>query len=205
MFRLFFKLLRSSSKPEKSYQYRRYQSTTYVSERKTVSIAEPKKKALNELAIKERINDLPKVRTVTVIDGDTVIVSNGWYDTTIRLDSIDCPENGQHWGNTAKFGLIKLIGGQNVRIEEHGVDVHGRMLATIYKYDENKKEWLNVNERMVMLGHAWVMRLFYDHLPQDRQTKLNRLENWAKSKKVGLWQDENPIPPWTWRKNADNN
>jgi endonuclease YncB( thermonuclease family) len=29
---------------------------------------------------------------------------------------------------------------------------------------------------------------------------LNQLERWAKSKRVGLWKTDNPIPPWKWRK-----
>jgi endonuclease YncB( thermonuclease family) len=63
-------------------------------------------------------------------------------------------------------------------------------------------EWVNVNERMVTLGHAWVMRKFYDHLPDDRQRNLNRLEAWARSKKVGLWRTPSPVPPWRWRGGA---
>jgi endonuclease YncB( thermonuclease family) len=135
------------------------------------------------------------------MDGDTLIVANGWNQTTmIRLDSIDCPEGGQDWGDIAAYGLIKLVGGRRVILEEHGMDPYGRTLATIYVRHANGEEWLNVNERMVTLGHAWVMRKFYDHLPKERQTKLNRLEAWARSKKVGLWSMENPIPPWHWRK-----
>jgi len=73
-----------------------------------------------------------------------------------------------------------------------------RTLATIYVQNRNSG-WVNVNERMVTLGHVWVMRSFYDHLPKERQDQLNRLERWARSKKVGLWKTPNPIPPWKWR------
>ncbi|MEQ1707407.1 MAG: thermonuclease family protein [Terricaulis sp.] len=146
------------------------------------------------------LKDLPEAKVMRVVDGDTLIVAKGWSQTMIRLDSIDCPEDGQHWGDIAAFGLIKLVGGRRVVLEEHGLDSYGRTLATIYVRHANGEEWLNVNERMVTIGHAWVMRRFYDHLPKDRQAKLNRLEAWAKSKKVGLWSTENPIPPWQWRK-----
>ncbi|GEM_PF-1223951 len=156
-----------------------------------------KKKALSEAALE--IESLPKAKVVHVIDGDTVIVAKGWSEIRIRLDSIDCPEDGQFWGDTAAYGLIKLIGGRKVRLEEHGLDPHGRTLATIYVHTD-RNEWMNVNERMVTLGHAWVMRRFYDHLPKDGQDKLDRLEKWARSKTVGLWRAPNPIPPWQWRK-----
>lgn len=156
-------------------------------------------KAQSESDLKGRMQELPLARVKWVIDGDTVVVTQGWKETVIRLDSIDCPEDNQRWGDIAKYGLIKLISQKNIRLEIHGADHHGRTLATIHLWNEYKYEWLNINERMVTLGHAWVMRRYYDHLPRERQEKLNRLERWAQSKKVGLWAEDNPIPPWEWR------
>jgi endonuclease YncB( thermonuclease family) len=152
-----------------------------------------------ETARTAQIPDFPKVRVEYVIDGDTVVVAKGWGRIKIRLDSIDCPENGQPWGDTAKYGLVKLIGGRKVKLEEHGQDHHGRTLATLYVQRGAGPDWINVNERMVTLGHAWVMRRFYTHLPKSRQDQLNRLERWARSKRVGLWRTANPTPPWKWR------
>jgi endonuclease YncB( thermonuclease family) len=148
---------------------------------------------------KQTITNLPRYKVEHVIDGDTVVVSSLSHEHRIRLDSIDCPEDGQEWGDIATAGLIKLIGGKHVHLEEHKTDRYERMVATLYVIQENESEWINVNERMVTLGHAWVMRAYYKHLPKDRQDKLNKLERWAKSKKVGLWKSPNPIPPWSWR------
>lgn len=148
----------------------------------------------------DQVKSLFFSKVIKVIDGDTVIVSISGNSIKIRLDSIDCPEDGQKWGGVAKYGLIKLIGGRTIYIEPHGLDAYNRTLATIF-VQNYEGEWINVNERMVLLGHAWVMRLFYKHLSSDRQRQLNSKENWARSKKVGLWQDDNPTPPWQWRKN----
>lgn len=160
-----------------------------------------KTKARNEASVKEQIESLPEAKVEGIIDGDTIIVAKGGHVIKIRLDSIDCPEDGQQWGDIAKYGLIKLIGGRTVRLEDHGLDCYGRTLATIYIQNGygDGDEWINVNERMVTLGHAWVMHRFYDHLPKDRQDKLIRLERWARSKKVGLWKTRNPTSPWSWR------
>lgn len=148
----------------------------------------------------ERIQALPVVKVEHVIDGDTLITSSTLGNYIIRLDSIDCPECNQEWGDISTGGLIKLVGGKSVRLESHGEDVYGRILGTLFVYLKEKGEWQNVNERMVTLGHAWVSRLNYKHLPISRQKKLNQLERWAKSKNVGLWKATNPIPPWQWRK-----
>lgn len=137
-------------------------------------------------------------RVLRVIDGDTVKVRIAHADVTLRLSAIDSPESKQFWGDKATIGLIKMIGGRTVLVESHGVDPYNRTIATIYL---EKPEGLeNINEQMVMLGHAWVMRRYYKHLPVERQQQLNRLENWAKRKKIGLWNQDNPMPPWKWRK-----
>ncbi len=178
----------------------RYQADLIISSENTY-----KRQALSESDVKELVEGFPQAKVTWVIDGDTAEVSIGWSKLRIRLDSIDCPEGGQQWGDTATYGLIKLIGGRSVHLEVHGLDPHGRTLATIYVRHANGVEWINVNERMVMLGHAWVMRKFYDHLTLDRREKLNRLENWARSRKVGLWRGQNPIPPWRWRSAESKN
>src|SRR5262245_28413219 len=91
-----------------------------------------KKKALSEADVRALLEGLPKAKVIHVMDGDTLIVAKGWSQIMIRLDSIDCPEDGQHWGDIAAYGLIKLVGGRRVVLEEHGLDFHGRTLATIY-------------------------------------------------------------------------
>ena len=72
-----------------------------------------------------RATSSPAARTsaqvLWVIDGDTVDVRRGGRRIRVRLDSIDCPEDGQPWGGTAKAGLIKMIGGKSVSLEEHGI------------------------------------------------------------------------------------
>ncbi len=147
--------------------------------------------------------DVKTVKVQQVIDGDTVVVSVFRREVRTRLYGIDCREDGQPWGNIATAGLIKLIGGRTVRMETHGLDHYGRTLATLYVRRDHGSEWTNVNERMVMLGHAWVNRRYYARLPRARQQQLDRLERWARSKRVGLWRNKRPLPPWRWRREQD--
>jgi len=140
-----------------------------------------------------------KVKVHRILDGDTAIVNTGWRKLVIRLDSIDCPEGEQYWGDNAKYGLIKLIGGREIFLELHGKDRYKRKVATIYVKQQGKEELLNVNTKMVTLGHAWVYRQYYDHLPSYRRQELDRIEKWARNNKIGMWQ-HNPTPPWVWRR-----
>lgn len=137
---------------------------------------------------------------VSVIDGDGVIVSYNGKLIEIRLFAIDCPEHGQEWGDIAKYGLIKLIGGKSIFLEMHGIDFHQRSLATLYVKRNSKL--INVNEQMVLRGHAWVYRKYYHTLSESRKNRLDWLTERARSRKAGLWRSQNPIPPWEWRRNA---
>ena len=199
MFRMVFLLRRLHRAITRERQAAPARRPAPIAQRRSERQVEPPRKALGAAAIRKQIPALPIATVRHVVDGDTVIAVRGWREFRIRLDAIDCPEDGQHWGDIAKYGLIKLIGRKRVHIEEHGQDDYGRVLATLYVRHPSKDEWMNVNERMVTLGHAWVMRRYYDHLPPDRQDNLNRLERWARSKNVGLWGTPDPTPPWKWR------
>ena len=81
-------------------------------------------------------------------------------------------------------------------LETYGIDCYKRTLATIYKEEGSKL--INVNEWMVVRGHAWVYRQYYNHLPKVSRDELDKLERLARDRRAGLWKDENPIPPWEW-------
>lgn len=138
-------------------------------------------------------------KVLRVIDGDTVDVKVGRQRVRVRLAAIDCPEDGQAWGDSATRGLIKLIGGRTVTLEHYDQDHYGRTVATLYVLKPDGQP-VNVCEHMVMLGHAWVMRRHYGNLPERRRDALDQLEQWARRKRIGLWQSGDAVPPWTWRR-----
>lgn len=192
--------LKSSNTPKQTSRNEPIRSYETIEKTKKIAYSPLKVRSVHDI---ERIEALPMAKIVRVIDGDTVDVSMNNRIYRIRLDAIDCPEDGQEWGDMATRGLIKMIGGKWVKLEKHGIDPYGRTIATLFIFSVEKGEWINVNERMVMYGHAWVMRIFYNHLPKQRKWKLNDLEKWAKSKRIGLWEKEDPIPPWEWRKSQN--
>lgn len=97
---------------------------------------------------------------------------------------IDAPEKKQPYGKKSTEFLASLIAGKKVEVETHGKDKYRRTLGIVFY---NKED---INAKMVKNGFAWAYL----------RKKYVRLEYEARSKKVGLWQDDNPTPPYAFRK-----
>ncbi len=128
-------------------------------------------------------------KVIGIKDGDTIAVLHEGKEETIRLNGIDCPEKKQAFGSKAKQFTSELVFGKIVTVEPVTKDRYGRVVANVFV------EGKNVNYEIVKNGFAWWYRKY---APDD--TELEKVEEEARKKKRGLWQDENPIPPWEFRK-----
>ena len=126
-------------------------------------------------------------KVVGVTDGDTIkILTSERQQVKVRLYGIDAPEKKQPYGADAKRFLSDLVAGKNVRIEERGKDRYKRTLGIVYLKDND------INEILVLNGYAWAFTKYSKiYESQERQ---------ARNKRLGLWQDKNPIKPEIWRK-----
>jgi endonuclease YncB( thermonuclease family) len=86
-----------------------------------------------------------------VIDGDTIDLCG----TRIRLAGIDAPEMDQPYGKTAKWALVNLCKGQDVRAVFDGDLSHDRTVATCYLSDGR-----DLSAEMVKAGLAVDWRKF---------------------------------------------
>lgn len=123
-----------------------------------------------------------------VIDGDTIVVSDVLKKVTIRLSEIDCPEKNQPFGLEATQFTSDLVLGKTVTLEVRSVDKYGRRVATVILPDGQ-----NLNRALLKAGLAWWYAWFSSDL------SLRDLEAEAREKKRGLWQKNNPVPPWDFR------
>ena len=80
-----------------------------------------------------------------VIDGDTVDICG----TRIRLAGVDAPEMDHPYGKTAKWALVNLCKGQEVRAVFDGDVSHDRTVATCYLPDGR-----DLSAEMVKAGMA---------------------------------------------------
>lgn len=133
-----------------------------------------------------------KGKVIGIKDGDTIEVLSERNPITIRLAHIDCPEirKSQPFGKAAKQLASDLCYGQNVRIIHTATyDRNKRLIAEIIN-----EHGINVNQELVRAGLAWHFKRY------SNDSVYARLETEARKSRVGLWQDENPVPPWKWRK-----
>lgn len=125
---------------------------------------------------------------VAVHDGDTITVRSD-ITTKIRLFGIDAPELKQPHGQASKQALSGLVFGKTVTVTPANKDRYGRTVAQV------KADGIDVNNRMVEMGAAW---WYTDYAKND--TVKQQLQSDAQGKRIGLWADKNPMPPWDFRK-----
>ena len=130
-------------------------------------------------------------KVVGTIDGDSLkIFRPGQGEVEIRLYGIDAPESNQAFGRAAKKHLASLLFRRQVEVETLDRDGYGRPVVIIWQ------SGLNANEKIVRDGYAWVYRRYCKE-PFCKDWLM--LESNAREKKLGLWQQVQPVPPWEFR------
>jgi endonuclease YncB( thermonuclease family) len=128
---------------------------------------------------------------VKIKDGDTFEVQHGHATELIRLWGVDTPEWDQPFSRQAKNFLKKMLLNRQVDIEPLSLDIYGRTVARVYLFD------VDIGQILVEKGYAWV-HIYYCNRKICSHWK--KLEREARRKKIGLWQQDKPVPPWQWKK-----
>jgi len=126
---------------------------------------------------------------VAIIEGDLMKVLWPGGIEMVQLSTVDAPERGQAFWEDAKWLTADLTIGQQVIIHLKKDDPFGRKWGEIFL-----KNGLNVSEVLLQSGFAW-LRPDY-----DGNAKLKAMEATARKRKLGLWKDAHPMPPWQFRK-----
>ena len=130
-------------------------------------------------------------RVVGVHDGDTLTcLDESNQQQKVRLAEIDAPEIGQDYGKVSREVLAEMVFGKTVDVTEEGKDRYGRWIGHL------SLGGVDVNRQMVASGNAW------HYVDYSRDTSLSALEAQARSQRLGLWAQPNPVAPWDFRNNA---
>jgi endonuclease YncB( thermonuclease family) len=128
-------------------------------------------------------------KVVAITDGDTFkLLTKDSILYRIRIANIDSPERKQPFSKRAKQFTSGAIFGKNVKVEILNTDRYGRLIGIVIYNDS-----MILNDELVRNGMAW------HYIKYSNDEVLQKLEDDARARKIGLWQDKNAIPPWEWR------
>lgn len=142
-------------------------------------------------------------RVVSVADGDTVtVLDTNNQPHKIRLQGIDAPEKAQPFGQRSKENLSRLVFKKDVRVEWEKRDRYKRIVGKVWVQPDSCPTCpmtLDAGHAQITVGLAWWYRKYAgEQSPHDRGA-YEFSEQEAKAKRVGLWSQPNPLPPWEWR------
>jgi endonuclease YncB( thermonuclease family) len=129
-------------------------------------------------------------RVVTVVDGDTIGVLRDGHEVRIRLDGIDAPESGQDFWQQAKQFMTDAAFDKIVAVSGDEIDRFGRLIARV------RVDGRDLSVAVVEAGFAWH---FVRH---SQDAVLAAAERAAQKRRLGLWSQPNPIPPWEYAAGA---
>ncbi len=131
-------------------------------------------------------------RVVRVTDGDTVVVlGSGNVQHKIRLIGIDAPERGQAYGKASGRHLSERVAGKHVVVEYEKRDWYKRIVGKVLLSGED------VNLGQIEAGLAWHYKKYERVQSAEDRKRYSRAEIEARR---GLWREQNPVPPWEWRR-----
>lgn len=138
-----------------------------------------------------------------IVDGDSIRLATPDGRVDLRLASIDAPEWTQTSGQAAKRKLQRLTAGRRATFFQTDTDRYDRPVVFMFvsgsqASDGATEGWvgnnqIDVNAQMVADGFAW------HAIKYSSSERLAWFEQYAISRRSGLWAGDNPVPPWEFR------
>lgn len=144
------------------------------------------------------------VKILRVIDGDSVKVRlPDGSEQSVRMYGIDAPETAQQRGASSTKMLNQILSrGRDWRLHVIDKDHYQRLVGLIYCEDDssvyrstNGVGILSANHEMVRTGWAHWYKEYGDKLGE-----FENLERYARKEGLGVWQDDQIVYPWDFRK-----
>ena len=145
-------------------------------------------------------------RVVGVSDGDTnTVLDANHQQHKIRLSGIDAPEKAQPFGQRSKENLSRLVFGRDVTVEWRKKDRYGRTVGKVMVAEPACREatcpnTLDACHAQIVAGMAWWYRQYAREQELGDANRYEQSEQAARTRRIGLWSDPQPTPPWEWRK-----
>ena len=143
-------------------------------------------------------------RVVGVTDGDTITVLDAnRQQHKIRLGGIDAPEKAQPFGQRSKENLSRLVFNKEVQVDWTKRDRYQRIVGKVWVQPSDCPTCpmtLDAGHAQITVGLAWWYRKYANEQPSQDRGQYEFSEQEAKARRVGLWSEPDPVPPWEWRR-----
>lgn len=145
-------------------------------------------------------------RVVAVTDGDTIkVLDSDKRQHTIRVAGIDAPEKKQPFGQRSKENLSRLVFGKEVDVQWSKHDRYQRIVGKVMVAEPGCQrpgcsKTLDAGLGQVTAGFAWWYRKYAREQATEDAARYESAEADARTRRLGLWSDAEPMPPWDWRK-----
>jgi endonuclease YncB( thermonuclease family) len=133
---------------------------------------------------------------VAVADGDTItVLDESKQQHKIRLMGIDAPEKKQAYGQRSKESLSELVYMKDVEVTWTKRDRYGRTVGQV-SFDGT-----DMCLEQIKRGMAWHYKQYQREQAESDRSLYSDSESLARELKIGLWHDETPIEPSSFRHN----
>ena len=97
------------------------------------------------------------------------------------------------------------MAGKQVRVDYDKRDRYGRIVGVVWLPDTRcdtgpRPMTLDVGMHQLTVGMAWWYRYYAKEQTLEQRGQYEFAEFEAKAKRVGLWQEPEPVSPWEWRR-----
>lgn len=148
--------------------------------------------------------DSLQATVLEVVEGDIItVVDSRKARYRIRLAGIDAPEPRQAFGRESRKNLTDLLLGRKVSVERRKDDDYGRIVARVTVQPPDCPSCARTRDAALAqleAGLAWWYREYRREQSLEEQGYYEYAEFDARARRIGLWQDLAPFPPWEWRK-----
>jgi micrococcal nuclease len=141
-------------------------------------------------------NDTISGTVYKVRDGDTIEILASGKKIPVRLRGVDSPDKCQNGFEEARQFTKETLLNKTVKFVQTDTDRFERAVGDIFIDAENTRGEFGIwfNQILVTSGNGW-------HWPKYSDSKkLSDAQKFAQRAKAGLWKNQNPVPPWEFRK-----
>lgn len=112
----------------------------------------------------------------------------------VRIAGIDAPERTQPFANVSRRALRDAIERREVRLEAVKVDPYGRLVGRVFVGGRD------IGLELLDEGLAWHFARYDTDLAPAERERYARAQADARAQRAGLWQQNDPVAPWLFRK-----